>query len=1145
MTLRHALSLIGFAFMLPFLAHGQDTIVVQTFTWESGNRSGVFSFPDNPGQTYRKILMRYNMRCHDAAVGNGSVGCYEWDYSCNTFITDSTRVDSNTATHPSHIISNFSGTTFDYTTQPTFTYLQFAQSKVDYTNVLSESTATVGENTSPFSVENGAIVGKYQFLFTAAELQAAGLTAGPITGLRWYVETPDLPIHFLRVRMKASTKTELDPNDPDLDGFTSVYFLDTQLSAGANSLNFYQPFDWDGASNVLVEYSYTNPAGASASNLLEASDAGFTSTLANALPDNALRFAGAGDVEVPAEAFSNISNEITISVWTYGAPDILPVNTSLLEGTDDDNQRQVNVHLPWSNSNIYWDCGNDGSGYDRINKAASEADFEGKWNHWAFTKNAGTGEMKIYLNGQLWHSGTGKTKPINIKNFKLGSAVSGSPNYYGSIHDLCVWNKALDSATIQDWMNQPVTPLHPYYSNLQVYYPFDEGAGTIAHDAGPNGYDGTIEGFPAWQLIRGDELYKNFTATSQRPKTTFVQGEYEQEITEIVVLDSVENSLHSVVAFGVDGTDLITQGTEYLYLAGDMNIIDESGAVVGTVYVEPEGSIEITTLNYFAKSPAKFELLSLVTPYGNGLDLGEEGKSFFFDVSDYAPILKGNKRISIEMGGQNQEELDIQFWFISGTPEREVLDVQQIWPFRRGWYADIQNDVVFEPRELTFNPEGTAFKLRAAVTGHGQNGEFVPRTHYIDIDGGLQEFVFDVWKKCGENPIYPQGGTWLYDRAGWCPGAPTDIHELELSDFVTPGQTVTIDYGVNDVFMSEANYLVNAQLVTYGPYTHTLDASLEAIARPSKRVEYERINPACNTPLIYVKNAGTQYIQSMKIDYWVKGNGTVLTYSFSGVIAPGETTPIELPVPFVGFWKTDEEQVFYAAIKSVNGQSDDYADNDHMESAFDLPLVLDDQLDLMLEIRTNNRANENFYTIRDQSGAIVASRYNMSNNTTYQDDINFAPGCYTLFFEDLEDDGLSYWADPSAGAGWVKIRHIFNSVPLTIYSFISEFGGSLKFDFVVGAITPTDEVPETRIFSIYPNPAYQEAIVELTGFEGGPVQIELIDLMGRKLWSQTKEAPSDFYKETIDLQSFPTGLYFVRVQHRNKVWVKEVVKSGG
>lgn len=1142
MVFRYTFVLLACLLLQPFSSFSQDTIVVQTFTWDMNQRVGVFSFPDNPDQTYRKILMRYNMRCHDAAVGNGNVGCYEWDYSCNTFITDSSRVDSVRATHPNYVISNFSGTSFGYTTQPTYTYLQFGQYQVDYLNVLSETTATIGENTATLSLENGKAAGKYQFLFTAAELQAAGLGAGPVTGLKWYAATPGQPVQYLRIGMKHSAKTALDPNDPDLSGFTGVYFLNTSFSAGENHLKFYQPFVWDGVSNILVEYNFTNPENPAASTQLEASGAGFAAALANSVPDNAIRFAGAGYVDVPPAAFDEVSSEVTISLWSNGTASSLPANTSVFEGWDPANRRQFNVHLPWGNGNIYWDCGNDGSGYDRIEKAANAADYEGKWNHWAFTKNAATGQMKIYLNGQLWHSGTGKTKLIgDLKHFYIGLSGALTNPYFGSVHDVQIWNKELDQAAIQAWMQQPVTPSHPHYANLMANYPFDEGEGATAFDAGPKGMDAEIKGFPAWQLLRGDKLYKNFESSSLRPKTTFVQGEYEEQITNITALDSVANSLHSLTEYTVDGTNLVNLGTQYVYPAGDMPILDEAGAQTGAVYVAPENTVTISTLNYYAKSPAKFELLSLVTPYGNGLDLGQAGKTFFFDVSDYAPILRGNKRLSIEMGGENQEELDIQFWYISGTPEREVKDIQHIWPFRRGWYADIQNNNVFEPLSLTFRPDAAAYKLRCAITGHGQNGEFVPRFHYIDFDGGFPEFSFEVWKKCGEIPIYPQGGTWLFDRAGWCPGDPTLVNELEVTDIVSPGSTVTVDYGVDGAFLSEANYLVSNQLVSYGPYAHELDASLEAIARPSKRVEFERINPACNEPIIHVRNAGSQFINSVEVDYWVKGNGTTLTQTIQAFLAPGETKAIELPVPFAGFWKTEEEQIFYARITAVNGQADEYQDNDLMESAFDLPLILDDQMDLILKIRTNNRASENWYTIRDHSGAIVASRYNMLNNTTYEDDINFPPGCYSLHLEDLGDDGLSYWFDPAAGSGYAKISQVINGFDLGIHNFESEFGGSIKFDFVVGEITSTEEVTETQVFSIFPNPARHAANIELSGMPGGSVDIELTDLLGRSLWRRTAEAQADYFRQEIDVQGFPAGLYFLKVRLGNKVWVKEVV----
>ena len=43
------------------IARAQDTIKVQTFTWDDNHRVDSFDFPDDPDQKYRKILMKYNM----------------------------------------------------------------------------------------------------------------------------------------------------------------------------------------------------------------------------------------------------------------------------------------------------------------------------------------------------------------------------------------------------------------------------------------------------------------------------------------------------------------------------------------------------------------------------------------------------------------------------------------------------------------------------------------------------------------------------------------------------------------------------------------------------------------------------------------------------------------------------------------------------------------------------------------------------------------------------------------------------------------------------------------------------------------------------------------------------------------------------
>ena len=121
----------------------------------------------------------------------------------------------------------------------------------------------------------------------------------------------------------------------------------------------------------------------------------------------------------------------------------------------------------------------------------------------------------------------------------------------------------------------------------------------------------------------------------------------------------------------------------------------EYGVLIDKIHAPPTGIIDISTLSYYAKNHARFELLSLVTPYGIGLDLGPAGKTFTFDVTDFGPVLKGRRKLSVEFGGENQEELDITFWFITGTPERDVLDIQPIWPQARGYFNEIQSDLRF------------------------------------------------------------------------------------------------------------------------------------------------------------------------------------------------------------------------------------------------------------------------------------------------------------------------------------------------------------------------------------------------------------------------------------------------------------------
>ncbi len=141
-------------------------------------------------------------------------------------------------------------------------------------------------------------------------------------------------------------------------------------------------------------------------------------------------------------AFASVTNQVTIAFWQWGDS---ARAQSILGGSSAYGARTLNVHLPWTDNNVYWDAGR--TGYDRIQKNAAGL-FAGEWSHWAFVKNATTGTMEIYRNGALWQSGTGKTKVMsNLGTFSLAS--EGAGNYWkGKLDEVMVFDEALGASQI-------------------------------------------------------------------------------------------------------------------------------------------------------------------------------------------------------------------------------------------------------------------------------------------------------------------------------------------------------------------------------------------------------------------------------------------------------------------------------------------------------------------------------------------------------------------------------------------------------------------------------------------------------------------------------------------------------------------------
>jgi hypothetical protein len=164
---------------------------------------------------------------------------------------------------------------------------------------------------------------------------------------------------------------------------------------------------------------------------------------------SALKFEGASYVDIPPESWSTIQRQATMAFWAYGDPASQPQANFIFGAFQDppnNESRVMSAHVPWSNGNVYFDTGGTtAGGYDRIFKAATPAEYEGSWQHWAFVKNADTGEQMIYLNGAVWHSGTGMTRTMTgVTKFTVGTKPSLAEGwYYGMIDDVRLYDHPL------------------------------------------------------------------------------------------------------------------------------------------------------------------------------------------------------------------------------------------------------------------------------------------------------------------------------------------------------------------------------------------------------------------------------------------------------------------------------------------------------------------------------------------------------------------------------------------------------------------------------------------------------------------------------------------------------------------------------
>lgn len=271
------------------------------------------------------------------------------------------------------------------------------------------------------------------------------------------------------------------------------------------------------------------------------------------------------------------------------------------------------------------------------------------------------------------------------------------------------------------------------------------------------------------------------------------------------------------------------------------------------------------------KDDENYELARYITPYG--VACGD----WTWDITDFRSLLVDEVDwVSyVQVWGASGWLVSVELELIEGTPEYPYVKIEKLWSEDNWVYGDPDVSYDFPEMNVMIHPETDAAKVRMTMTGHGQGStlnaaEFSEFTHHIWVDG-VETFDQHLWKTdCGENSCSPQNGTWLYSRAGWCPGQDVQAWEWDMEGQYTAGEEVTLDFvlaeytnlnntGYNGGSHTEPHYRCHTYFVQYS------DEDIVGVEEQMKNISHLEAYPNPTNGLYYIKSKNEEQIKQVSV----------------------------------------------------------------------------------------------------------------------------------------------------------------------------------------------------------------------------------------------------------------------------------------
>jgi len=297
-----------------------------------------------------------------------------------------------------------------------------------------------------------------------------------------------------------------------------------------------------------------------------------------------------------------------------------------------------------------------------------------------------------------------------------------------------------------------------------------------------------------------------------------------------------------------------------------------------------------------------------------------------------------------------------------------------------------------------------------------------------------------------------------------------------------------------------------------GAISYALDAAVIA----PEGLDGSTICGAQTTPVIKIRNMGTDNLTSVSVSHVLNGNQG--TFTWNGNLAQGEQENVSLPTLNL----VDGINTLVVSLSNPNNGLDENLNNNSNSSSFNA--FIEETVQYSLVLVLDDYGTETSWEIFNSDNDVIYS------GGTYADGINgtevitelcLVNGCYTLRVDDSFGDGMC--CDYGDGSFTMLNQ---NSVELLSGGV---FGGSIEEDFCIDPNNIFENEKPVQ-FSIFPNPSENVINLNWSNISGNTLLVSIYDMSGRLALSQQVNN-SGF--TTLELGDLGKGVYQIRLDSEN------------